>query len=81
MVDAAREPAVIFGRLGSGIVIQENQIEVRGVTQLFAAELAVSDDGKSRHVAVALLHTGPCERQHFAQYHTCKIAQMIRQRL
>ena len=49
---SAREQQIHLGCRRVFIVIQENQIEVGFITELFAAELAVTDHSETRHIAV-----------------------------
>jgi hypothetical protein len=35
------------------VVVQKNDIQIRGVTEFLAAQLAVGNHGKTRHIAMA----------------------------
>ena len=48
VVEALREPRVRLGRLLVRIVVQKDDVEVRGIAELLAAQLAVADHRKAR---------------------------------
>ncbi|MBS1184608.1 MAG: hypothetical protein H6R09_209, partial [Proteobacteria bacterium] len=80
-VDALGEARVDFLRAVVIVVVEKHQIEVGGVAELLAAELAVADDCEARGVAVARLEPGPTTRQGFGEQGVGQIRQMVRQRL
>ena len=60
---ALRQPGIDLGGLGRIVLIQEDDVEVGGVAQLLAAELAVADDGEAGLLAVPDLDPAPAPRQ------------------
>ena len=80
MVDAKREPRVILRRFGRRVVVEEHEVEIGGVAELFAAQLAITDDRERGRFAMALAHVPPREPQHLAQDRGREIAQMIGER-
>ena len=53
MIDALREARVVLGRRLVRVVVQEDDVQVRGVAEFLAAELAVGDHREARQFAVA----------------------------
>ena len=81
VVHALREPRVVLGRFRGGIVVEKHEVEVRGVAELLAAELAVADHREARLGAMRLAHRFPGEPQDLLEDHAREIAQVIAQRL
>ena len=52
VVHALREARVVLGRALVRVVVEENEVEVGGVPEFLAAELAVADHGEARRLAV-----------------------------
>ena len=58
--DALRQARVALGsRVVARVVVDENDIEVRGVAQFLAAELAVADDREPRRRRIGAAHLRP----------------------
>ena len=65
-VDLLRTVAIIGTGL-VGVVVEKHHIEVAAVTQLFATQLAVGDDGEVGRLAVVLAQPRPGPAQHAIQ--------------
>src|SRR3989338_2973926 len=59
------------------VVEKKDQVKIGGVAKLFAAELAVSDDGKSGVVAMFFSGGCPAQCQHMPQQQVGQVAQMV----
>ena len=65
---ALREPRIDFQRLGGRVVVDENDVQVRGVAEFLAAELAVGDDREARRpVDVAVAKLRPDQHQRLVE--------------
>ncbi len=78
-VEALRQARIDFRRLRRVVVEQEHDVEVGGVAQFLAAQLAVADDGEVRFVAVALAQLAPGEAQREVDHDVGQFGQMVGQ--
>ena len=60
---ALRQARVNFGSVFIGVVIDEHQVEIRGIAEFFSAKFAVGDDGEFGGVAVRSLEHAPALRE------------------
>ena len=51
------------------VVVGEDDVQVRGITEFLAAKLAVTDDGETRVFAVPPPKLGPAKLEHDLQHH------------
>lgn len=76
-IDALRQSPIVLRGIVIRVVVHENDIQIGGVAQFLAAELAVTDDGEKGYVTVALAQPAPYEMQRFVQQQGGKIGQVV----
>ena len=77
VVEALREPRVVLRRALVGVVVEEDQVEVGGVAELLAAELAVGDHREARLLAVARAQLRPAQLQRHAEHAVGERGQVV----
>ena len=60
-IGALCEAGIDLGRFGRVVSVEEDDVEVRRVAKLLAAQLAVADDGESGEFPVADLDLAPAQ--------------------
>jgi len=74
---ARREARIGFRRALVGVVVEEDEVEVGGVAELLAAELAVGDHREARPLAVSRRHLRPDRAERGVEHQIRRLRKMV----